>query len=76
MRRLLLGVLGILRPIRAVLLPPSCRFRPTCSAYASEALERLTLRQAVPMILRRILRCHPLHPGGYDPVRPPSALQH
>ncbi|MFH2202206.1 MAG: membrane protein insertion efficiency factor YidD [Elusimicrobiota bacterium] len=74
MRKLLLGILGILRPIRAVLLPPSCRFRPTCSAYAVESLERFELRHAVPMILRRLLRCHPFDPGGNDPVRPPSAV--
>lgn len=50
-------------------LGPACRFEPSCSAYAREAIERhgpvIGLAQAV----RRLLRCHPFHPGGWDPVR-------
>ncbi len=73
MRRILLWILEIFRPIRAVLLPPVCRFRPTCSEYAVEALKTHELPQAVSMILRRIFRCHPFGPTGYDPVAPPSS---
>lgn len=50
------------------LLPPSCRFHPTCSCYAIEALERHGPLKGVWLALRRVGRCHPWHPGGHDPV--------
>jgi uncharacterized protein len=49
-------------------LPSSCRYQPTCSVYAVEALERFGLVRGGGMALARILRCHPFHPGGFDPV--------
>ena len=48
--------------------PPACRFFPSCSSYAAEALERHGLAQGLQLTLRRLLRCHPYHPGGMDPV--------
>ena len=65
---LLLESLDLYRAVRSALLPPTCRFLPSCSAYARESLERYPLRRAAPQILRRLLRCHPFHPGGHDPV--------
>ncbi|MDD5712815.1 MAG: membrane protein insertion efficiency factor YidD [Smithellaceae bacterium] len=49
--------------------PPSCRFYPTCSEYAITAIKIHGPLQGMWMALMRLLRCHPLHPGGYDPVK-------
>lgn len=50
------------------LKPPTCRFVPTCSEYALQAIEKHGIVRGGLMAVRRILRCHPFHPGGYDPV--------
>ena len=68
MKRLLLLLVRFYRCCISPLLPPSCRYYPTCSAYAMEAIERYGARRGGWMALRRILRCHPFHRGGYDPV--------
>lgn len=49
-------------------LPNSCRFTPTCSHYALEALEKHGAGIGIVLAVRRVLRCHPFSPGGYDPV--------
>jgi len=50
------------------LVPPSCRFYPTCSHYAIEALQKHGALKGGWLAVRRIVRCHPWHPGGHDPV--------
>ncbi len=68
MKTLLIGLVRAYRMFISPWLLPSCRYRPTCSAYAIEAIERFGAWQGGWLALRRILRCHPFHPGGYDPV--------
>lgn len=72
-KKFLLILIRGYRAFISPLFPPSCRFHPTCSQYALQAIDRFGLWQGGWMSLRRILRCHPLHPGGYDPV--PSNLE-
>jgi putative membrane protein insertion efficiency factor len=68
-------IVGLLRAYKAVLsplLPPSCRFLPSCSMYAVEAIEKHGACGGIVLAARRLGRCHPLHPGGFDPVPAPS----
>ncbi|GAB4308287.1 membrane protein insertion efficiency factor YidD [Pseudothermotoga lettingae] len=50
------------------LKPPTCRFTPTCSSYAIQAIERFGLLKGGYLAVKRIIRCNPLNPGGHDPV--------
>lgn len=51
------------------LFPPTCRYVPTCSQYAIEAIRKKGIFKGTLMAVKRILRCHPWHDGGYDPVK-------
>ncbi len=50
------------------MLPKSCRFYPTCSQYTYEAIEKYGVNKGIYLGVKRILKCHPFHPGGYDPL--------
>ncbi|PKL09428.1 MAG: membrane protein insertion efficiency factor YidD [Spirochaetae bacterium HGW-Spirochaetae-7] len=65
---LLKAVIRFYRAALSPLKPRSCRFHPTCSAYALEAIERYGAAKGGILTMKRILRCNPFHPGGFDPV--------
>lgn len=66
--RFLVGLIAIYRRFISPLLPLSCRYEPTCSAYALEAIRTHGAVRGTGLALRRIARCHPWHPGGIDRV--------
>ena len=68
MTRVLIVLVAAYRYALSPMLGRSCRFHPSCSEYAQEALERHGALRGVWLALRRIGRCHPWHHGGYDPV--------
>lgn len=68
MRRIALALIRFYQRTISTALPPSCRFTPTCSQYTYEAIEKYGLFKGAWMGARRIARCHPWNPGGYDPV--------
>ncbi|OGA26196.1 MAG: membrane protein insertion efficiency factor YidD [Betaproteobacteria bacterium RIFCSPLOWO2_02_FULL_65_24] len=68
MTRLLIGLITLYRYAFSPLLGQSCRFHPSCSCYAQEALQKHGAARGLLLTLTRLSRCHPWHPGGYDPV--------
>jgi uncharacterized protein len=70
MKRVLLALLRAYRLLLSPLLGASCRFYPTCSTYAVEAVETHGAARGTWLAVKRILKCHPWHPGGVDPVPP------
>jgi putative membrane protein insertion efficiency factor len=66
--RLAVFGIGAYQKLVSPLLGRNCRFSPTCSSYAAEAITRFGLRQGAWLAIRRLGRCQPLHEGGYDPV--------
>ena len=68
MAKVLLALVVAYRYLLSPMLGRSCRFFPSCSEYAMEALERHGALRGTWLTVRRVARCHPWHPGGYDPV--------
>jgi putative membrane protein insertion efficiency factor len=66
--RVIVFVLRAYKRVVSPLLPPACRFEPTCSVYAEEAVRRHGARRGTALAVRRLLKCRPGCPGGYDPV--------
>jgi putative membrane protein insertion efficiency factor len=69
MKFLVLDLLGIYKAMVSPFLPPACRFEPTCSEYAKQAVEKYGAVRGTWMGLKRILRCQPFCKGGHDPVK-------
>ena len=72
MRAVLIGLITIYRRLIGPLLPPACRFYPSCSAYAVEAIRRHGAAHGVYLTVKRLARCHPWCAGGVDPVPGPG----
>ena len=68
MKKAMLAGIRFYRAFISPLSPPSCRYVPTCSEYAMTAVEKYGVRRGGWLAIKRILRCHPFHEGGYDPV--------
>jgi putative membrane protein insertion efficiency factor len=68
MKYLAMGLIRLYQLTISRLLPPSCRFTPSCSHYGYEAFNRFGFFRGGWLTVRRVLRCHPFNPGGYDPV--------
>jgi len=67
-KRVVLGLIRLYQRTVSQALPPACRFIPSCSEYARQAIVKYGLWKGGKMALKRMLRCHPFNPGGYDPV--------
>lgn len=68
MKKVLLKLIAIYRGAISPYTMPSCRFIPTCSQYAMEAIEKYGALKGSWLAIRRLLKCHPFHKGGYDPL--------
>ncbi|WP_439444198.1 membrane protein insertion efficiency factor YidD [Listeria aquatica] len=69
-KKILVGLIRVYRKFISPLTPPSCRFLPTCSEYGIEAIQTHGALKGSYLTIRRILKCHPFHKGGFDPVPP------
>jgi putative membrane protein insertion efficiency factor len=68
MKHLLLGLIRLYQMTLSKMFPPSCRFEPSCSHYGYEAIAKYGALKGGWLAIKRVARCHPFNPGGYDPV--------
>jgi len=68
MKRFALELIRLYQLTLSQVMPPSCRFTPSCSKYTYEAISKFGFWKGVWLGVKRLARCHPFHPGGYDPV--------
>jgi len=69
MKALIIAFVKLHQYMISPVLPSSCRFTPSCSEYSIEALKEYGVVKGSYLTIKRILKCHPFHPGGYDPVK-------
>ncbi|MEG6617232.1 membrane protein insertion efficiency factor YidD [Peptococcaceae bacterium 1198_IL3148] len=68
LKRAVLMCLYFYQKVISPLKPRTCRFYPTCSEYSIQAIKKYGVNRGLWLTLKRLLKCHPFHPGGYDPV--------
>ncbi|MBS4216722.1 membrane protein insertion efficiency factor YidD [Bacillus sp. FJAT-49711] len=68
MKKIFIIIIRFYQKVISPLKPPTCRFYPTCSQYGIEAIQRFGALRGGFLTIKRILKCHPFHPGGIDPV--------
>ncbi len=68
MKHIFLFLIRVYQKVISPIIPPSCRFTPSCSYYGYEAIEKYGAIKGSWLAIKRVGRCHPLTPGGYDPV--------
>ena len=76
MKTICVAILTVYRFCISPWLGPACRFEPTCSAYASQAIQHFGVVRGSGLALWRLLKCHPFHPGGYDPITGHCGVRH
>lgn len=69
MNKILIGLVKLYRKFISPIKPPTCRFYPTCSSYSLDALVKYGAIKGSYLSVKRILRCNPFNPGGYDPLK-------
>lgn len=69
MKNILIFIINIYRRFISPIKTGKCRFYPTCSEYAVQSIERYGAVKGMLLAIKRVLKCHPFHPGGYDPVK-------
>lgn len=74
MKKLFIKLIRLYQRYISPLTPPTCRFHPTCSNYAIEAISEYGVLKGTWFAIKRILKCHPFHPGGFDPVPPKKTI--
>ncbi|MFC7060337.1 membrane protein insertion efficiency factor YidD [Halobacillus seohaensis] len=68
MKQIMIAIISFYRKVISPMTPPSCRFQPTCSEYGLEAFKRFGFVKGIYLTIKRVLKCHPFHKGGFDPV--------
>ncbi len=68
-KKAVLGCLWIYQKLISPLKPRTCRFYPTCSEYSILAIKKYGVIKGIWLTVKRLLKCHPFHPGGYDPIK-------
>lgn len=69
-KNLMIFLIDFYRITFSIFLSPCCRFEPSCSFYAQESLKKFGIKIGLTLAIKRVLKCHPFHPGGYDPLPP------